>query len=325
MGIGFDRAGGGITRPDYSQVLSGSENDKVLPLEQQLPSSPYPSLFPAGWVDDTGIYLMGGLVNLHVNNDPITDEGFKFSFSDWRWNKLSYTLPRSLYGGVGTTIGGTHILTGGFSSDYRNETYEVDVQNGTFSQVATQPGNEWEAWWATDWDDKLWLGGGFGLPGGERDTTIHEYSVSSQTWTQLGNMPSQIYSCYGVYNPNDSLIYVFGGFDNTDTRIASISTYDPNADTWSDSVASLNFGISSIPLGMINGFPTAIGVGRGADPTGYYIDPSDNSINEVLTSTILLQATARVLHNGVYYFFSGTSDFGDNVNDVKSYAYKRTI
>lgn len=323
MGMSFGRGDAGVTRPDYSQVLTGPFNDKRLPLEEQLPPCPLGSSSGAGLGDSDNLYYLGGQI---TGNGTIAantiDDVVEFSFSDWQWTESNFTLPRVLYGASFVSIGDTHILTGGFSSDYRDETFEVDLQNGVFNQVATQPASEWQPWFTSDYQDKLWVGGGFGL-GDTRDTDIHEYSISNQTWTKLGDMPNQIYSASATYNSTTGLIYVFGGFDNLDNTITTISTYDPSSNTWT--ADAINMGVSRVNpfVGMINGSPTIIGSGSGTstNKTDWIVDLGTNSFAQSKQSNGSPEAGAHVVVNGVYYFFGGERRDQIGKAASNSYAY----
>lgn len=83
--------------------------------------------------------------------------------------------------------------------------------------------------------DKAYVFGGYWLDGSQNaqyTNEITEYNVSTgaATTTSIGNLPVELAGASAVFNSSDNLIYVFGGYDNTNSQFnATIYKFDPSS------------------------------------------------------------------------------------------------
>jgi len=83
--------------------------------------------------------------------------------------------------------------------------------------------------------DKAYIFGGYWLGSSEEvhyTDEITEYNVSTgaTATTSIGNLPVELAGASAVFNSSDNLIYIFGGYDNTNSQFnATIYKFDPSS------------------------------------------------------------------------------------------------
>ena len=125
--------------------------------------------------------------------------------------------------------------------------------------------------------------------------TTYVYNVSGGTWTTGAAMPDGRYFPNVVYYPGNGKIYVIGGFDTSFAEASQTWEYDPVANTWNTTRAS-------IPTAMAGSGTTNIGQyiylagtwGGGSGSTLHYrYDITGNAWTSVVAARLLLPGSTN--------------------------------
>jgi N-acetylneuraminic acid mutarotase len=162
---------------------------------------------------------------------------------------------------------------------------------------------------------ELYVAGG--SDGHHQTTTLQSYSTSTNTWTQLADMPS--YGRYGdVGGTINGKLYVVGGWDNQYTFLPhnDLFIYDPASNTWT-SGASMPHLSANGAAGVINGklYVTTPDDGFNGYRTFLDVyDPAGNSWTGLAPSPHVHEAPAFGVINGKFYVAGGGN--GSGATDV---------
>jgi hypothetical protein len=121
--------------------------------------------------------------------------------------------------------------------------------------------------------------GGVGA-NGSITTAVYEYTISTNTWSQVTTLPNPVRDSAAVLAPN-GLIYVIGGTTAAGTT-AGVESYNPTTGTWNVE--------TSLPQPISSAAATVDSLGRIEVLGGY--DASGNALASVLVSQELAQPDA---------------------------------
>lgn len=185
--------------------------------DTSLPDVPYSPGGHSDVSDDSERhYAIGGGTDVVYRYDPATGS----------WTQLT-SHPNASVTNTAAIFYDGHIYTAGNFFSNSNTMYAYDVSADSWSQLADIPAGRDNAQIAQDpTADILYLFGG-------RDamTDVRAYDIAADSWTAKTDLPTARREGIAV-TAADELIYLIGGQSGGGTPVATVTTYDPESDTY---------------------------------------------------------------------------------------------
>ncbi|NCD68221.1 Kelch repeat-containing protein [Mucilaginibacter agri] len=271
---------------------------------KSLHDMPYRLVWPATVTDGKYIYALngyvptgGGFSTNALKYDPQTDKWTTFS------KKLGYKIQTAAaYASDGYTY-----QFGGRNYNGRQITQgvqQVNMQTGEPTHLSVYNPMAGTYGSASTWGNKIYVYGGT-QENHHTLSSLYEFDVQSQKFTQLANMPESLQAAGTIVN---GVLYTFGGYDEFLTRASqSINAYDIKTNKWSK--------VGKLPQAVSANCVVASGnlifvVGNYDEETfiGYF-DVNTQKFTQLKSNMEGRRAAGAAIIDNKLYVFGGTSKF----------------
>ena len=202
---------------------------------RQVADMPTPRYYPKAAVVNDMVYVFGGWYEERgVKLDyPVRVEAYDPATDTWTRKK---DMPVSrVHPAVGAVDGKIYIIGGstGWGHGHERRMDRVDIYDPATDTWETGPKmpTQRDAYLGGVVNNRIYVIGGYGLPGGRVLKAIEEYDPISRQWRKKKDMPDIRYSFRTVVVEDD--IYVIGGIDKLRQYLATVDVYHSQTETWS--------------------------------------------------------------------------------------------
>ena len=203
---------------------------------RQLADMPTRRYYPKAAVINDTIYVFGGWYEVKgVKTEyPVIVEAYDPATDTWT-RKKDMPVPR-VHPAVGAVDGKIYIIGGstgwGWEDERRMDRVDIyDPAIDTWEQGPKMP-TQRDAYLGGVVNNRIYVIGGYGPPGGHVLKNIEEYDPISRQWQQKKDMLDIRYSFRTAVVEDD--IYVIGGLNEFRKYIATVDVYNPQTEAWSD-------------------------------------------------------------------------------------------
>lgn len=216
-------------------------------------------------------------LDVHEVYDPVKDE----------WSLLA-PIPTKIQHVTGVVVNDKIYVMGGLESwsivSDKNQVY--DIKTDTWAYRAPMPIGK-HNYSVIGHGDKIYVfGGGFYDADGEgiwgRSSSIDVYDTQTDTWENIGNMPTNIF--YGGIAVYGDEIIILGGFRDTDIPEARVDIFSLETYTWRKSIP---LPLKLVAVGAIV-YKDQLYVSGGADSTKNWV--TNNNLYQIPIKTLMESA-----------------------------------
>ena len=202
----------------------------------QLTDMPTRRYYPKAAVVNDIIYVFGGWYEVKgVKTEyPVRVEAYDPATDTWT-RKKDMPVPR-VHPAIGVVDGKIYIIGGstgwGWEDERRMDRVDIyDPATDTWEKGPKMPTRR-DAYLGGVVNDRIYVTGGYGPPGGQVLSAIEEYDPISRQWQKKKDMLNVKFSFRTAVVEDD--IYVIGGIDKSRRYLATVDVYNPQTETWSD-------------------------------------------------------------------------------------------
>ncbi len=118
----------------------------------------------------------------------------------------------------------------GLGSTFLNIVERYDPRDGTWSRIASLPGNRCCLGAATGHDGRIYAIGGFD---GDRQKAVYTYDpMGPDVWCRVADLPSPRAGRFFAVTDTNGTIYAVGGIFDDNMTLGTVEAYNPDADIW---------------------------------------------------------------------------------------------
>jgi N-acetylneuraminic acid mutarotase len=223
------------------------------------------------------------------------------------WQKMNNFPGGARALGASFTINGkVYVTCGANGNTYKNDLWEYDPINDSWTQKASLPGSGRTEVFGFAIDTLGYVGNGLAQSGGA-DNKVYSYNPKTNVWTAVANTPfTNGLRMAGTFTIGN-FGYIFGGLPTGSGHSNSLYKYDPVANSWTfvANAPTGNNGKTYSRCAVLNGKAYIIGGYDGATYSKnlYEFDPNTSSITLLSTTypgSVFIAPSVFILNHRLY-------------------------
>lgn len=181
-------------------------------------------------------YMIAGLDQANTETDRVI--AFDTGTNEWKTGYTTVPIDGGLYDmGSAVLNGKIHTFGGRSGGSYYVDHYEYNPAEDVWFQRADLP-NPLQLPGAAALGGSIYVAGGY--DGTNYYSDLRRYDPDTDSFTQLTDMPVKLGGPGLASNPDDNLLYAFGGLNDTGTATDDLFIYDVDADSWNTNAGILD-------------------------------------------------------------------------------------
>ncbi|RKU11054.1 hypothetical protein C6503_19005 [Candidatus Poribacteria bacterium] len=221
---------------DPDGVSTVEEYDPQTNTWRRVADMPTRRYYPKAAVVNDTIYVFGGWYEEKgVKTEyPVRLDAYDPATDTWT-RKKDMPVPR-VHPAVGAVDGKIYIIGGstgwGWGDERRMDRVDIyDPATNTWEDGPKMP-TQRDAYLGGVVNNRIYVIGGYGPPGGQVLSAIEEYDPINRQWQKKKDMLNVKFSFRTAVVKDD--IYVIGGIDKSRQYLATVDMYNPQTETWRD-------------------------------------------------------------------------------------------